>query len=766
MANQVPIFEFDFADAVQNIAKLKESIKDLKKNIEGVHPNSAEFANYANQLKVAQSQLKTLTNVTKDNQNALGGINQAAKFASGSYGELKQKIEQQKKALLELNVESEEFAKTQESLIDLQNKRIEIEKKIPSLFQERIKGAIDESNSLKQLRIDLKAAQAAALNGDGAAAKRVAELKDKIDDLKDSTKSLQGSGVERLNTSMALLTEGFANFDADKVKTGFSGIGAAMSAIPIVLLIEGIKALIDNFDEVVAFAKKLTGGFNEAERQVTKLTKAIEQQTFANKALATQYENQIALLTAQGASEKELTEAKKKKLQVDLIEAKNQLKLNSAKAAAILLNDNVTESYERMSANLLKKLGRDKEAALYEKALNNDKKERAKEEIQAAQDAAIQVSKLKNDLLVLDAETHKKEVDNAKKANEDKKKLADENFKLSEQAFKESMAWIDEQNKKTEQQQEQLEKSYVDSLNYILEQERLFNEERLQNNVDAAKTKLLVEQRTGGDILAAKLELLKAEEAQELAAVEDNEIKKAEIRERYRQQETQAKLQAAQSDLQVAQGLTASLSELSDAYYTVQRSNLEKGSQEDRDAAEDQFNTRKALSIVTTLINGAAAVVNAFATLPFYANVAAAAAVGITTTANVAKIASQKFEYYDGGYTGEGNPKDVSTNLGTKDYTYHKDEYVIPSKVLNTPQGSLMASQLEAMRKGITPSGISGFYDGGFTNRSASRQVQNEASMQSTLMQFMSNIPAPVVKVTDINRVNKSTEVSVNVANL
>ena len=766
MAQQVEIFNIEFGDTIQSIERLKAELKETRKLFEAAKPNTAEFTKYSNEVKRLDSTIKTLNGATKDNINALGGINNAAKFASGSYGELKQKIEQQKKALLELNVESEDFAKTQESLIELQNKRIEIEKKIPSLFQERIKGAIDESNSLKQLRIDLKAAQAAALNGDGAAAKKVAELKDKIDDLKDSTKSLQGSGVERLNTSMALLTEGFANFDSEKLSTGFKGIGAAMSAIPIVLLIEGIKALIDNFDEIVAYAKKLTGGFNEAERQVTKLTKAIEQQTFANKALATQYENQIALLTAQGASEKELTEAKKKKLQVDLIEAENQLKLNSAKAAAILLNDNVTESYERMSANLLKKLGRDKEAALYEKALNNDKKERAKEEIQAAQDAAIQVSKLKNDLLVLDAEYNKKQAENAKKLVEDKKKILEE----------EADAWwaktVAEQEAEHElylkltAQQEQLEKSYIDSLNYILEQERLYNEQRLQNNVDAAKTKLLVEERTGGDILAAKLELLKAEEEQELAAVEDNEIKKAEIRERYRQQETQAKLASAQSDLQVAQGLTNSLAELSDAYYTVQRSNLEKGTQEDRDAAEDQFNTRKALSIVTTLINGAVAVVNAFATLPFYANVAAAAAVGITTTANVAKIASQKFEYYDGGYTGEGNPKDVSTNLGTKDYTYHKDEYVIPSKVLNTPQGSLMASQLEAMRKGITPSGISGFYDGGFTNRSASRQVQNDANMQSTLMQFMSNIPAPVVKVTDINRVNKSSEVSVNVANL
>lgn len=764
MANQVPIFEFDFADAVQNIAKLKESIKDLKKNIEGVHPNSAEFANYANQLKVAQSQLKTLTNVTKDNQNALGGINQAAKFASGSYGELKQKIEQQKKALLELNVESEDFAKTQESLIDLQNKRIEIEKKIPSLFQERIKGAIDESNSLKQLRIDLKAAQAAALNGDGAAAKRVAELKDKIDDLKDSTKSLQGSGVERLNTSMALLTEGFANFDADKVKTGFSGIGAAMSAIPIVLLIEGIKALIDNFDEIVAFAKKLTGGFNEAERQVTKLTKAIEAQTFVNKALATQYENQIALLTAQGASEKELTEAKKKKLKVDLIEAENQLKLNSAKAAAVLLNDNVVESYERMSANLLKKLGKDKEAALYEMALNREKKERYKEEIQAAQDAAIQVSKLKNDLLVLDAETHKKEVDNAEEAAKKKNDIEKEKYRQSVEDYNNYIKTMEEMTKSEAETENNIRKSTADVQLKILEQIKEAKEQKLQDDIFYAKGELLLAERTGGDILAAKLALLQAEKQQELENTELTEAQKFEITERYRALETQAKLQSAQSDLQVAQGLTASLSELSDAYYTVQRSNLEKGSQEDRDAAEDQFNTRKALSIVTTLINGAAAVVNAFATLPFYANVAAAAAVGVTTTANVAKIASQKFEYFDGGFTKQGDPRGEAESIGNAQF--HNDEYVVPSKVKNKSEAVPHIIALEAMRKGITPSGISGFYDGGFTNRSASRQVQNEASMQSTLMQFMSNIPAPVVKVTDINRVNKSTEVSVNVANL
>ena len=311
MANQVEIFNIDFGDTLNSIEKLKAELKETRKLFETAKPNTAEFVKYSTEVKRLDGTIKALNGATKDNQNALGGINQAAKFAAGSYGELKQKIEQQKKALLELNVESEDFVNTQEELIKLQNQRIEIEKKIPSLFQERIKGAIDESNALKQLKADLKAAQSAALNGDGAAAKKVAELKDKIDDLKDSTQSLQGSGVERLNNSVRLLTEGFANFDADKTKTAFKGISAAMSAIPIVLIIEGIKLLIENFDVVIEFAKKLTGGFTEAEKSVNKLTKAIEAQSSANKILVAGYDNAIALLQAQGASEEQLTNAKK-----------------------------------------------------------------------------------------------------------------------------------------------------------------------------------------------------------------------------------------------------------------------------------------------------------------------------------------------------------------------------------------------------------------------------------------------------------------------
>ena len=82
-----------------------------------------------------------------------------------------------------------------------------------------VEGTGKAINSIKELKAELKAAQSAALNGDGKAAKRVAELKDKMDDLKDTTKSLQGSGVEKISSGFSLLGQGFKDFDFDKIKT-------------------------------------------------------------------------------------------------------------------------------------------------------------------------------------------------------------------------------------------------------------------------------------------------------------------------------------------------------------------------------------------------------------------------------------------------------------------------------------------------------------------------------------------------------------------
>lgn len=762
MAQQVEIFNIEFGDTLQSIERLKVELKETRKLFETAKPNTAEFVKYSTEVKRLDGTIKALNGAAKDNQNALGGINQAAKFASGSYGELKQKIEQQKKALLELNVESEDFANTQKELITLQNQRIEIEKKIPSLFQERIKGAIDESNALKQLRIDLKAAQSAALNGDGAAAKKVAELKDKIDDLKDSTKSLQGSGVERLNTSVQLLTEGFQNFDADKVKTGFKGIGAAMSAIPIILIIEGIKALIENFDEVVKFAKELTGYVDENAKAVENLTNEIKLQEAANIALTSSIENEIAIMTAQGAATDDIIKKKKELVDVQIEENNKNISLSKAKIEQIKAETSIYESSKEavltalgfQTAAINSALKFEKERGLKIAEVNN---EIAKSE--------ADISKLKTSLTVEEINNRKKEVEAAQKAKEEKQKIWEQE---ADAWFAKTIAEQDAEHKlylETEKINDLIEKGNEDSLNYILEKEKEFNQKSLQDKISLANTELINNYINGENILEQQQTLLDAKMGMELSNTELTEAQKNEIKAEYARQAYELELRYNSESLQAASNFTNSIGELSNSLFDLRRSNLEKGSEEDRAAAEKQFNVNKAFGISTALIQGGVAVINASASVPYLpVGLAASIAAAANTAATIAKISSTKFQYFDGGFTKKGNPKLAAESMGNAQF--HNDEYVVPSKVKNRAEAVPHITALEKMRSGYVPSGISGFYDGGFTSRSASRNTENNIANQNNLIDFIKSIPNPIVKVTDIEKVSSSNSVAVSVSSL
>lgn len=762
MAQQVEIFNIDFGDTLESINKLKAELKETRKLFEQAKPNTPEFAKYSTEVKRLDGTIKALNGAAKENQNALGGINTAAKFAAGSYGELKQKIEQQKKALLELNVESEDFANTQKELITLQNQRIEIEKKIPSLFQERIKGAIDESNALKQLKADLKAAQAAALNGDGKAAQKVAELKDKIDDLKDSTKSLQGSGVERLNTSMQLLTEGFNNFDADKVKTGFKGIGAAMSAIPIILIIEGIKALIENFDDVIKFARELTGYVDENATAVENLTNEIKLQEAANIALTSSIENEIAIMTAQGAATDDIIKKKRELVDIQVAENNKNIELSKAKIEQIKAETNV---YESSKQAILSALGfqvaainsavkYEKERALKVAEVNN---EIAKSE--------ADISKLKTSLTVEEINNRKKEVEAAKKAKEEKQKIYEQEADAWWQKVTEEQAAEHQLYLETERINDLIEKGNEESLKYILEQDAKYNAQRLQDNIARANTELILQLKNGEAYLEAQLNLLDAEKAQILNNTELTEAQRLEIITSYDEKERQLRIRSNADQLNAAYNVSSSLTDLSNSLFELDRSNLEKGTAADKAAAKEQFEVNKAFSYANALISGALAVVNASATVPYLPlGLSAQISAGISTAAALAKISSTKFQYFDGGFTKRGNPKMAAESMGNAQF--HNDEYVVPSKVKNRAEAVPHITALEKMRSGYAPSGISGFYDGGFTSRSASSNTEANALSQSNLMEFVKSIPNPIVRVTDINKVNESVTVGVNVSSL
>lgn len=188
--------------------------------------------------------------------------------------------------------------------------------------------------SIKELR-----SQALAVGEGGAGFKKLTQeanqLQDKLDDLKDSSKSLQGTGIEKLKSSFGLLTESFKNADFGKAKTAFTGLGSAMKAIPIFLIIEGIQYLVENFEKlsqgsgflakalqfVGSIITKVTEGITwlldklglvnaELDKQAENLAKNAEKGKAAIDKQNTAYDQQIAILKANGKSTIELEVAK------------------------------------------------------------------------------------------------------------------------------------------------------------------------------------------------------------------------------------------------------------------------------------------------------------------------------------------------------------------------------------------------------------------------------------------------------------------------
>ena len=158
----------------------------------------------------------------------------------------------------------------------------------------------------------------------------ISKLQTSIKDLGDTAK-IQGSGVERLQQSFNLLNESFLTGDLDKAKVAFTGIGQAMGAIPIFLLIEGIQLLIQNFDEVIKIAESFTESAQKNEKAIRNLNSAygevaenINEISFLQEKLIknSDYITKIELENAKqrGASSKELNkieqEGNEKKLSI------------------------------------------------------------------------------------------------------------------------------------------------------------------------------------------------------------------------------------------------------------------------------------------------------------------------------------------------------------------------------------------------------------------------------------------------------------------
>lgn len=577
-----------------------------------------------------------------------------------------------------------------------------------TVIEVEVKGTDKATNSLKDLKRELKEAQAAALNGDGKAAKRVAELKDKLDDLNDSTKTLKGSGIERATASFQLLGEGVRNLDFGPIKTGLAGLRTALASTGILLLVQGVTYLIENFDELtkgsgglskaLKFVGDIVGGLinlftdwlgltSKTERAFKSQAEAIKKYAeTSNQALSNttaEYDRQIAVIKANGGSAVEVEKAKQQAIidtNIAIIKqiqsyqkaggqlTEEQLKQINTSAQAVKNAKNaltISEIEENKKRKDEEKKSLDARNENYKKYLEEQKtaNEKYTSEIEA-----YRISQIQDEVDRLDeeAQLRKRKRDeeiNESKASADVKRQALIN---SENIYQNELNKIvkDFQDKKLKDEEDFLKKQHklenddlkaqaeLNLINYADNSQSLMlakiNQLEIEKNIALENTELTESQRA---LIIAKYEQdvtkLKDEEAAKQKEI--NDTNKAELDKKNK--ETQER-----NYKYTKEGLAAGQA-LSDAVFAIQSSKLKKGSAEAEALAKKQFNVNKAFSLATATIDGYKSVVSTFAATPggVVIKTIAAGIAGAFAAAQIAKIASSQYE---------GKGEDVKVDTG------------------------------------------------------------------------------------------------------
>lgn len=574
--------------------------------------------------------------------------------------------------------------------------------KIP--FELEVKGVEQSIESVKDLKNAIKAAKdeqvkMAAAFGDSSkeyldASKNVASLKDRVDDLNDSTKSLKGSGVEQLTQGFAQMKEGIMNLDFEKVKVGIaamkSGMGAfatsaktALQGVKGALIATGIGALVVLLGTIIAYWDEIKGAVSGVTEEQKRLNAATAENLSIEQDKLKSLESSNNTLKLQGLSEKEILALKIKQLDAVYEAQEAQLlttiQTQQAQQAAEKRNKEILQGLISMTTAPLslvlgaidmagKALGKNFElsekfkGSITDLVLGDEKEneEKRKKEL----DAQIQLLKdLKEKRAGYQLGINKIDDDAANAAAEKAKKAA-EDYK----------AYLDKRNEdylKSQQDELAVLKKRLEDEALLLQQQR-----ESQFSLDEAKRAKKFNDRlldaelnslNNKEDVDAQIALLEAKRQIELQNLELTQTERAIINKKYADQEDELKKKQAEEEkalelakqneiLNFAQMSTQSHQALSDAFFAVKNRNLQKGSAAERKSAEQQFKINKALAIQSAVITGIQGVMNALSAqsvlpepIATVLRVATAVGVGIAAAANIAKIASTKFDAGGGG---------------------------------------------------------------------------------------------------------------------
>lgn len=308
-------------------------------------------------------------------------------------------------------------------------------------------------------------------------------------------------------------------------------------------------------------------------------------------------------------------------------------------------------------------------------------------------------------------------------------------------------AFVEEQTKEEKKAREKAQKE-------ALEAEEKAAEIRVRNAKAAAERAVIATEEGTARRLAAEIALLQAERDAKLLSdqltneerllIEDQyfaakaekeaafrEFQKAEANKSIQEQEAETQRLA---ELQ-AQAVEGAISFASNSVAQIV-SVVDEGSE-----------TYKGFAILQAKIDTINATIAAYkstAAIPIIGPTLAPAAAVAAATFGAVKIA-QITGFADGGFTGAGLFPDWTGHKVAG--IVHDGEYVIPKRMVNSAKFAPVISGLETAR-------TRGFADGGFTSRSASASVESALSQTSDIVRIVESIPPPVVRVSDINKVN------------
>ena len=382
-------------------------------------------------------------------------------------------------------------------------------------------------------------------------------------------------------------------------KDKFKDLWLLIRANPFAAIIAAVTAL-------AATAAVLYTQFSMTSQATKDLTNELETQHQTTELLSRTIKRQIDLLTAQGGSEREIIAVKEKLIQSQIMELETSLKLHQRKIEDVKDNDSLWESTLKLAGAIQSKMGNQAAADNFEKSIQLNKQERAKEDLEAIAKEKQDLLDLQNNIKVLSAEKinidkketeeYKKELD---KRKEDRKKLTD----------------------------------------YYKE---------IDAEIAAAKLEDATKAKTEEDLAAENAIAKNLKAMSDAKALSDYRIAEKEREEKDKQALEQ---QTFDQSVALAQQSTAAIGDLSNLLFDLKRRNMVKGSAQELKLAKRQFAIQKALAITNTVISTVQGMIKAIANNPPPSpiGIIGAALTGVAGTVATATIASKKFMGDGGG---------------------------------------------------------------------------------------------------------------------